>query len=509
MTHNAYTAALFSQHQAMLAASNITPEHARARGYVSVDTKRRLEGIKITTTGRNVPGLLVPQLRVDGSTWGYQYRPDQPRLRDGKPVKYETPAGQRNGIDVPPGVGPRLGDPAVPLWVTEGVRKGDAGYLAGLCIVALPGVSSWRGSNNHGGKVAVSDWHDIALNGRRVILAFDSDVTRKRAVRAALDALASYLSSKGASVEYCHLPELGDGKCGLDDFLAAGHTADDLVALVRPEPPEVVTTPPPPFQPLQEVRPAPKPAPISVAEAHAVFQRWLGDDYDTDALDIVLATAASEQLDGDPPWLLLISGSGNAKTETVGALAGAGALVTSTITSEGALLSATAKRERAEDATGGLLRKLGHRGLLVIKDVTSILSANRDTRGQVLAALREVYDGRWSRNVGVDGGRTLDWTGRLVCIGAVTTAWDRAHDVIASMGDRFVLVRMDSTTGRKAAGLRAISNTGDEVRMRADLATAVGGLLAGIDAADPKLSDPETAALLAAADLVTLARTGV
>ena len=70
-----------------------------------------------------------------------------------------------------------------------------------------------------------------------------------------------------------------------------------------------------------------------------------------------------------------------------------------------------AKRERAKDATGGLLRRLGARGLLVIKDVTSILSMNRDTRAALLAALREIHDGRWERNVGTDGGRTPDLDG--------------------------------------------------------------------------------------------------
>jgi len=161
----------------------------------------------------------------------------------------------------------------------------------------------------------------------------------------------------------------------------------------------------------------------------------------------VLAAGAAERLPGDPLWLLLVSGPGNAKTETVQALTGAGALVTSTITSEGALLSGSARRDKAKDATGGLLRRMGDGGLLVVKDVTSILSMNRDTRAGVLAALREVHDGRWERNVGTDGGRTLSWTGRIVVVGAVTTVWDRAHDVVASMGDRFVIVRMDSTTG--------------------------------------------------------------
>jgi hypothetical protein len=249
--------------------------------------------------------------------------------------------------------------------------------------------------------------------------------------------------------------------------------------------------------------------PLAISEVHETFCRWLGKDYDTEALDVVLAVAAAERLTGDPVWLLLISGSGNAKTETVQALDGIGATVTSTISSEGALLSASSRKDRAKDATGGLLRKIGDRGLLVIKDVTSILASDRNARAGVLAALREVYDGRWSRNVGTDGGKTIDWYGRIVCIGAVTTAWDKAHDVIASMGDRFVLVRMDSTEGRQAAGRQAIGNTGRETVMRAELADAVARVMAGMDPAEVTLTDSETDRLLAAADLVTLARTGV
>jgi hypothetical protein len=182
-----------------------------------------------------------------------------------------------------------------------------------------------------------------------------------------------------------------------------------------------------------------------IEDIHKVFRKWLDQDYDIDVLDAVLAAAAAERLTGDPLWLLVISGPGNAKTETVQALAGAGATITSTIASEGALLSATKPQGKGKGtgATGGLLRKLGDRGILVIKDVTTILSADRHTRGPVLAAIREIYDGRWERNVGSTGGLTLTWTGRLVIVGAVTTAWDSAHSVIAAMGDRFVIIRAD------------------------------------------------------------------
>ena len=265
--------------------------------------------------------------------------------------------------------------------------------------------------------------------------------------------------------------------------------------------------------PLPPTPPAPPPAdPITLSEAHTVFTKWLGEDYDTDSLDAMLATLAVERFrDGsDPLWMLIIGGPGNAKTETVQACDGLGAIVTSSISSEAALLSATPKRERSKQATGGLLRKLGDEGVLVIKDVTSILSMNNDLRARVLAALREVYDGRWYREVGTDGGMTIPWHGRAAVIGAVTTAWDTAHAVISSMGDRFVLVRLDSAgEGRQRAGRNAIRNTGSEQVMRAELAAAVAGVIAGMNPEPITVTDDETDVLLAAADLVTLARTGV
>lgn len=498
-----------THHVKVLADSGISLDHAKARGYETVNDRGRLVDVSVAQAGRRVPGLLVPQLRADGSTWGYQYRPDYPRAnKDGREIKYETPVSQSNGIDIPPGVGKKVGDPTVPLFITEGVKKADCAAERGLCCIALPGVWSWRGTNEAGGKTAVGDWHDVALNDRRVILAFDGDVARKHSVRQALSALADYLRSKGARIEYLHLPDT-DAKTGLDDYLVE-HTVDELWQLVKPSPPPVTREPETHEQNCSPAETKPTAAePVSLDEAHKVFRRWLGEDYDTDALSAVLATAAVERLDGDPLWLLLISGSGNAKTETVQALDGISAIVTSTISSCGALLSATAKKERSKEATGGLLRKLEPRGVLVIKDVTSILSMSGDARAEVLGAFREVYDGRWSRNVGTDGGLTLEWAGRIAVVGAVTTAWDKAHAAIASMGDRFVLIRMDSTVGRLPAGRRAIGNTGSEITMRRELAEAAAGVLAGMNAEGITVTDEETDVLLKAADLVTLARTGV
>src|SRR5688500_12788803 len=84
----------------------------------------------------------------------------------------------------------------------------------------------------------------------------------------------------------------------------------------------------------------------TLTDVHDALRTWFGPEYDLDAIDTVLVTAAVERLDGDPLWLLIISGSGAAKTETTQSLGGSGAIVTSTITSEGALLSGTPNREK-------------------------------------------------------------------------------------------------------------------------------------------------------------------
>ncbi|MGE5763269.1 MAG: DUF3631 domain-containing protein [Mycobacterium leprae] len=279
----AYGGRLFAQHAALLAASGIPPELARARGYVTVDTKKRLADLNIVKAGRSVPGMLIPLLGVEGRPWGYQYRPDAPRLNgQGKPVKYETPVGQHNRLDVPPGVGTLLADPSLPLLVTEGSRKADAAAARGLACVSLLGVYGWRGSNAAGGKTALADWNDVALNGRRVVLAFDSDVAVKPEVHRALAAFAGYLGSKQAHVVYLHLPH-GDGaKVGLDDWLADGHEVADLWSLVHDHPPGYTrpkTTRLAP-QPAEPVRSPARPAEIGdptqlLAEVEAFLGRFV------------------------------------------------------------------------------------------------------------------------------------------------------------------------------------------------------------------------------------------
>ena len=507
-----YGIALFPQHAALLRASAISPDVARQRNYQSVDTKARLESIDIAKAHRLVPGLLIPVYGPESSngeaaTW--QYRPDRPRIdTNGKPVKYVT-AQRTMTIDVPPAVRPHLDNPDRRLWVTEGIRKVDSAITAGLDCVGLLGVWNWRRHTLNGGAVAMPEWEYVALDGRELFIAYDSDVTVKDTVRKALHRLCGFLEHRGASVWVVVLPDGDDGaKTGLDDYLAAGGTVDDLEAdgrIIRPsELDEYVRNgaapPPAPYAP---------PAARTVTDTVAAFRRWL-HLADPAPLYTVAATLVANRAPGDPVWLLVVCAPSTGKTELLSASARLPWVLSASTLTASALLSGTAAKDRARDATGGLLRQIGDFGVILAKDFTSLLAQNRDTRAEALAALREVYDGRWDRAVGTDGGKVLTWQGKAGMVGAVTPALDRYAAVVAALGDRFLLLRMPDPDPAQA-GAMALGHGEHEQQMRDELADALGGLVEHADTArvNRPLTGPERDALVALATYTARARTGV
>jgi hypothetical protein len=241
VSESRYGPALLPQHAALLANSGIHPAIAHKRRYRSVIATGDLRPLGFAAFQRRVPALLIPIADVTGKIVTYQLRPDEPRVVDGKIVKYEFPRGSRMVLDVPAWVRGRMSDPSVPLFITEGSRKADAAVSKGLCCIALLGVWNFRGTNEHGGKTALGDWESISLNGRTVYICFDSDAMHKEPVHQALVRLRAFLVSRGADVWLIYLPPSETGaKVGLDDFLAAGSSKEALLALATKK----LSTPP-------------------------------------------------------------------------------------------------------------------------------------------------------------------------------------------------------------------------------------------------------------------------
>lgn len=182
--------------------------------------------------------------------------------------------------------------------------------------------------------------------------------------------------------------------------------------------------------------------------------------------------------------------------------------MTSSVTGEAALLSATPQKDRASNATGGLLRQVGKQGVLVLKDFTSVLSMSRDERAKVLAAFREIYDGRWDRPYGADGGQTLTWIGKCGLLAGCTTAIDSAHSVLDKMGTRFVFVRLPKAD-LDDIGKSALAHMGREAAMRDELQEATAGLLRNLGGDEHPVDGQAQDALVALACLASQSRSPV
>lgn len=226
---------LSQSHLDHLHASAIDDIIIAERGYTTVAGRlawEQLTGNAMLARGVHYDGIAFPAFRLGQSIYAWVLRPDQSRTRKGEPVKYEWPPTVTNTLDVLPRYHQALGDPRVPIWFTEGAKKADAlasAYGQSIVPVNLNGVWGWRATNLAGGKITLPEIDEIAWNGREVVLAFDSDVIRKAQVMAALKRFAQLLAGRQiASVKVLILPDSPGGKTGVDDFLAQGHTIQEL-----------------------------------------------------------------------------------------------------------------------------------------------------------------------------------------------------------------------------------------------------------------------------------------
>lgn len=247
---------LMQHHVKMLKDSAISDEVIRERGYRTILDAGELQEFGFSPAQCRAPGLLLPLHGTNGDNPLCVYRPDNPRTHDDKRhhntdgtyrqkiIKYEMPKGQKMRLDCPPRCRADLGNPGKPLWITEGQKKADALASNNLCAIALLGVWNFVGKNEHGGKVFLPDFLEIAFNGRNVNIVFDSDVMTKPEVRLALDTLTERLQRRGAIVSAVYLTPGQGGKIGVDDWFAEGHTADDLYNLVEAPRPNPKAAPP-------------------------------------------------------------------------------------------------------------------------------------------------------------------------------------------------------------------------------------------------------------------------
>jgi hypothetical protein len=271
---------LLPHHLEQLRASCISDPVIAARDYQSIPETggysllKKYGFSKVQAKNGAQGGLILPLWTPTGDQPVVVLKPDHPREdKDGRPRKYEIPNNARVRIDSPPICHPMLGDQRIPIWITEGQKKGDSLASCGVCVIALLSVWGFKGKNDIGGLTVVADLDEIAWNGRDVRIVFDSDVVQNRSVSQALERLTQVLTNRKANVRAIYLPTVDGKKVGVDDYFAAGHTLADLEALIempRPEP-----QPAPPAVEILDEAPKTMSKPLVLIGGEAYAATWL------------------------------------------------------------------------------------------------------------------------------------------------------------------------------------------------------------------------------------------
>jgi DNA modification methylase len=230
------TPTLLPQHLADLRKSGLLDESIAIGRFRSVYAKEASE--ILGWLWRNGPCLAIPFFAADGTPLDYvRLKPDRPRkdCKSGKPVKNESPKGKPNRVYFPPNTRAALADPAVPLLITEGEKKGAKADQEGFPCIGLVGVDGALKKHDKSNPTPPALHEDLAVvawKGRVVYLAYDSDIATNHNVQEVEWRLAKVLLGHGAVVNVVQFPPGPKGeKGGLDDYLIA-HEAAGLRGLI-------------------------------------------------------------------------------------------------------------------------------------------------------------------------------------------------------------------------------------------------------------------------------------
>jgi hypothetical protein len=239
---------------------------------------------------------------------------------------------------------------------------------------------------------------------------------------------------------------------------------------------------------------------VTLTDVEAVFTKWLRLD-DLEPVHVVLGAVVANQLDGDPLWQFIVAPPSGLKTEIIRSLTSIEAVYP--LSSLTAQTFASGFQSKGDEVS--LLMKLDGK-VLTLKDFTTVLTMHRDKRGEILAQLREIYDGHYRKEFG--NGKVVDWTGKLGLIAGVTPIIDTHYSVNQVLGERFLLYRF-APAEEVGVARRAMGQQGLEGVMREELREAVAAFFRDLVPLRKTIPEPILDRLAALAAFTARARSGV
>lgn len=184
---------------------------------------------------------------------------------------------------------------------------------------------------------------------------------------------------------------------------------------------------------------------------------FIEDDF---IIDLVLAIALGIHTNSDPVWLMIVGGSSSGKSEIIQMLDFVKYVHPVSNMTENTFLSGSPSSNGKETS---LLKEMGPKGIITMKDYTSILAMRSEKKEVITSQMREIFDGHIVKKTG--NGLNPEWKGKMNFIGGVTDAIYSADGESAAMGRRAVIYSMPQQDRKKTLNRsRQNTNDGEEKR---------------------------------------------
>lgn len=218
-----------------------------------------------------------------------------------------------------------------------------------------------------------------------------------------------------------------------------------------------------------------------LADLKNTFQKWLAIEEDNEILDVILAVAIDRRIKGDPLWLFVVGPSGATKSEILRSLQSSPRVFHLSSLTGKTIVSG--KERKDGTVVRGLYPKMNGK-IVVIPELSQVLTKSREERDQIFSQLRDLYDGHLSCGYGTtDQLIVVDCLIGLVC--GVTPAIDMYGSVHAVLGERFLKVRPQFN--RDVARERALTNQQNLESMREELSRTVNEFLDNLPINEPTI----------------------
>jgi hypothetical protein len=241
----------------------------------------------------------------------------------------------------------------------------------------------------------------------------------------------------------------------------------------------------------------------TLTDLHDAFSHWLElpKANPFEMIDVALAVVIANRMEGDPLWAFLVAPPSSAKTEVIRSLDGTpDVFPLSSLTAN--TFASGFERKGVETS---LLPKLDGK-LVTMKDFGTVLTMYREKKAEILAQLREIYDGGFTKEFG--NGKSFKWSGKVGLLAGVTPIIDREYALNQILGERFILYRVRACTPHLLAA-RAIGQRQREGDQRRVLRDLVATFLDTVPLAPPSMPSPMVEAIASLAEFTALARSPV